>query len=160
MNATDSTISQIPHCTSPISHNAPFCNRNLHMCANFYCKMMNCVIFFGCIVGYVTVRRIYYHTVRSLLRFVEIWHWHIHFWLCFTVILGNIITLQWRHNGRDGVSNHQPRQCLLNRLFGRRSKKTSQRKCFHLMTSSWMTAEFVKQPWRIWINVSHEFGKK
>ena len=34
-------------------------------------------------------------------------------------------TLQWRHNGRDGVSNHQPHECLLNRLFGRRSKKTS-----------------------------------
>ena len=34
-------------------------------------------------------------------------------------------TLRWRHNGRDGVSNHQPHQCLLNRLFRRRSKKTS-----------------------------------
>ena len=33
-------------------------------------------------------------------------------------------SLQWRHNGLDGVSNHQPHQCLLNRLFGRRSKKT------------------------------------
>ena len=29
-------------------------------------------------------------------------------------------TLQWRHNGCDSVSNHQP---LLNRLFRRRSKK-------------------------------------
>ena len=26
-------------------------------------------------------------------------------------------TLQWRHNERDGVSNHQPQDCLLNRLF-------------------------------------------
>ena len=34
-------------------------------------------------------------------------------------------TLQWCHNGRDGVSNHQPHHCLLNRLFRRRSKKTS-----------------------------------
>ena len=50
--------------------------------------------------------------------------------------------LQWRHNGRDSVSNHQPHDCLLNRLFRRRSKKTSKlrvtgllrRKCFHLMT--------------------------
>ena len=33
--------------------------------------------------------------------------------------------LQWRHNGRDSVSNHQPHDCLLNRLFKRRSKKTS-----------------------------------
>ena len=34
-------------------------------------------------------------------------------------------TLQWRHNGRDGVSNRQPRDCLLKRLFRCRSKKTS-----------------------------------
>ena len=26
-------------------------------------------------------------------------------------------SLQWRHNARDGVSNHQPRDCLRNRLF-------------------------------------------
>ena len=34
-------------------------------------------------------------------------------------------SLRWRHNGRDDVSNHQPHDCLLNRLFRRRSKKTS-----------------------------------
>ena len=33
--------------------------------------------------------------------------------------------LRWRHNEHDSVSNHQPRDCLLNRLFRRRSKKTS-----------------------------------
>ena len=36
-----------------------------------------------------------------------------------------VISLRWRHNGRDSVSNHQPHDCLLNRLFRRRSKKTS-----------------------------------
>ena len=30
-------------------------------------------------------------------------------------------SLQWRHNGLDGVSNHQPHHCLLSRL----SKETS-----------------------------------
>ena len=35
------------------------------------------------------------------------------------------LPLQWRHNWHDSVSNHQPRDCLLNRLFRRRSKKTS-----------------------------------
>ena len=34
-------------------------------------------------------------------------------------------SLQWRHNGHDSVSNHQSHNCLLNRLFRRRSKKTS-----------------------------------
>ena len=33
--------------------------------------------------------------------------------------------LRWRHNGRHSVSNHQPHDCFLNRLFRRRSKKTS-----------------------------------
>ena len=34
-------------------------------------------------------------------------------------------TLHWRHNGHDDISNHQPHDCLLNRLLRRRSKKTS-----------------------------------
>ena len=36
-----------------------------------------------------------------------------------------VIPLIWRHNGRDGVSNHRRLNCLLSRLFRRRSKKTS-----------------------------------
>ena len=32
---------------------------------------------------------------------------------------------QWRHNDQYGVSNHQPYDCLLNRLMKRRSKKAS-----------------------------------
>ena len=38
---------------------------------------------------------------------------------------GFVSTLQWRHNEHDGVSNHQHHDCLLNRLFTRKSKKTS-----------------------------------
>ena len=34
-------------------------------------------------------------------------------------------SLPWRYNDRDSVSNHLPQDCLLNRLFRRRSKKTS-----------------------------------
>ena len=33
--------------------------------------------------------------------------------------------LLWRHNGRGSVSNHQHHDCLLKRLYRRRSKKTS-----------------------------------
>ena len=32
-------------------------------------------------------------------------------------------TLQWRHNERDGVSNHQPHDSLLNRLFNAQIKE-------------------------------------
>ena len=34
------------------------------------------------------------------------------------------MTLPWRHNEGEGVSNHQPHDCLLNRLFRQRRKKT------------------------------------
>ena len=37
----------------------------------------------------------------------------------------DVIPLQWRHNERDGVSNHQPRECLLNRLSKAQIKETS-----------------------------------
>ena len=37
----------------------------------------------------------------------------------------SVMPLQWRHNERDGVSNHQHHDYLLNCLFGHRSKKTS-----------------------------------
>ena len=37
--------------------------------------------------------------------------------------------LKWRHNERDGVSNHRRFDCLPNRLFRHRSKKTSK---FHV----------------------------
>ena len=32
-------------------------------------------------------------------------------------------SLQWRHNELDGVWNHKPHDCLLNRLFGCRLRK-------------------------------------
>ena len=31
--------------------------------------------------------------------------------------------LQWRHNGHDGVSNHQPHDCLLSRFLGADQRK-------------------------------------
>ena len=37
----------------------------------------------------------------------------------------DMVTPQLRHNGHDGVLNHQPHDCLLKRLFRHRSKTTS-----------------------------------
>ena len=54
--------------------------------------------------------------------------------------------LQWRHNDRDGVSNHQPPDCLLNRLFRRRSKKTAKLRVTGLCEgNSPVTGEFPAQ---------------
>ena len=54
--------------------------------------------------------------------------------------------LQWRHGGRDSVSNHQPRECLLSRLIRRRSKKTSKLRATGLCAgNSPETGEFPTQ---------------
>ena len=54
--------------------------------------------------------------------------------------------LQWRHNERDGVSTHQPHDCLLNRLFRCRSNKTSNLRVTGLCEgNSPLTGEFPTQ---------------
>ena len=54
--------------------------------------------------------------------------------------------LQWRHNEHDGLSNHLPHDCLLNRLFRRRSKKTSKLRVTGLCAgNSPVTGEFLAQ---------------
>ena len=52
------------------------------------------------------------------------WEWQV---VCFlsirrvgTITTINVNTLQWHHNGRDGVPNHRRLDCLLNRLFRHR----------------------------------------
>ena len=52
-------------------------------------------------------------------------------------------SLQWRHNERDGVSNHQFLDCLLYRLFRQRSEKTSKLRIIGLCEgNSLVTGEF------------------
>ena len=85
---------------------------------------------------------------------------------CMTTDMYIVFQLQLRHNERDGVSNHQPHYCLLNRIYKARIKEKNKaqrhwplcgefpgdgefpvtvnspnkgsitRKCYHLMTSS------------------------
>ena len=52
-------------------------------------------------------------------------------------------SLRWRNNERDGVPDHLPNECLLNRLFRRRSKKTSKLRVTGLCArNSLVTGEF------------------
>ena len=62
----------------------------------------------------VTIRRLVKCVVRTGQVILESWRRHD---------MGTLsaISLRWRHNGHDGVSNHQPHHCL----FGCTSKKTS-----------------------------------
>ena len=66
----------------------------------------------------------------------------IHYLTMVTVSDITAQTLQWRHNGRDGVSNNQPHDCLLNRLCRRRSKQTSKLR----VTGLWAGNALVKWP--------------
>ena len=54
-------------------------------------------------------------------------------------------TLQWCHNGHDGVLNHQPHHCLLNSLCRCRSKKTSKLRviglCGEVIVDWWFPAQ-------------------
>ena len=56
------------------------------------------------------------------------------------------LTLRWRHNRCDSVSNHQHRECLLRRLIRRTSKKTSKLRVTGLCAgNSAETGEFPAQ---------------
>ena len=55
--------------------------------------------------------------------------------------------LQWRHNGCGGVSNHQPHDYLLNRLFRNRWKKTSKLRA----TCSVMVLAFMESKVAYWL---------
>ena len=73
-----------------------------------------------------------WHRMASQAQFIDqrisaISQWHSTPFLPNEHAISNvsvICTLHWRHNEPDGVSNHQPRYCLLNCLFRCRTKKT------------------------------------
>ena len=66
-----------------------------------------------------------YHELyqKNWLRIQMMWYVKFTSLWCSRAWLKRQNSLQWRHNGRDSVSNHQPHDCLLNRLFRHRSKK-------------------------------------
>ena len=70
-------------------------------------------------------------------------HCTAHLWVTVTQ---NRNALRWRHNERDGISNHQPHHCLLNRLYWRISKKSSKLRVTGLCEgNSPVTGEFPAQ---------------
>ena len=48
----------------------------------------------------------------------------IHQGLVYGFVFRQFLTLQWRHNAHDGVSNNRRHDCLFNRLFRHKSRKT------------------------------------
>ena len=56
------------------------------------------------------------------------------------------LSLQWRHKEHDGVTNHQPHDCLLNRLFKAQIKEASKLRVTGLCAgNSPVTSEFPAQ---------------
>ena len=62
-------------------------------------------------------------------------------------------TLEWRHNERYGVSNHRRLDCLLSRLFRRRSKNTSKVRGLHkgqidnqINSVMWVLTNYIQRP--------------
>ena len=68
-----------------------------------------------------------------------------------TIVLCRLVSLitealHWRHNGHNGVSNHQSHDCLLNPLFRCRSQKTPKLRVTGLCeVNSPVTGEFPAQ---------------
>ena len=113
----------------------------------------------------------------------KLWNWNWKIWKCqnwncpIPASVATVLSLhpcvsncplRWRHNELDGVSDHQPHDCLLNRLFGRRSKRTSKLRVTGLCAgNSPGTGEFSAQMasnaenvsiwWRhhVWVNHGH-----
>ena len=87
--------------------------------------------------------------IQLLMRFTPDYIHYVNWSNIITLILGFryiVVPLQWRHNRHHVVSNHQPHHCLLKRLFGRRSKKTSKLRVTGLCEgNSPVTGEFPAQ---------------
>ena len=64
---------------------------------------------------------------------------------CMGVAAFKLHPLQWRHNEHDSVSNHHSHDCLLNRLFRRRSKTSKLRFTGLCVGNSPGTGEFPAQ---------------
>ena len=92
--------------------------------------------------NFYTGKTFYVETARAVSS-INAEHWHE----CYRdAVVLTTNTLQWRHNERDGVSNHRRPHCLLYYSFRRRSKKTSKFRFTGLCAgNSPVTGEFPAQ---------------
>ena len=116
MTDNSRSVTQIPQCTSLISHNAPFCNRNVHVCTLLLQNGVLCDI---CVMH----RRIFEMGLLVVTPFI-----------CCIMTYGDISSLHccWDMQAcymlqtcwitvtllkYHGVSNHWQINCLFNSLF-------------------------------------------
>ena len=90
----------------------------------FYCALISCYTTHSGHMIIPVSQLCYFHHDTLILS--PLWSRGEHgtcFWRMAQCTL--YVTSQWRHNEHDGVLNHLPHDCLLKRLFRRRSNKTS-----------------------------------
>ena len=116
------------------------CNNNyMGLVSNRTIKHMTCnkltMVYGHAVYGqWYKINEVYKKMIHYVISWMSLYHKH----LCYT--------LQWRHNDRDGISNHQPHDCLLNRIFRCTSKKISKLLVTGLCAgNSPMTSEFPAQ---------------
>ena len=82
------------------------------------CKNMNDI-------GIKIFNRLLRHIMKYVLSGIALQIMHLNQWRPGYNFMVTSSPLQSRHNERDGVSNHQPHDCLPKRLFRHKSKETS-----------------------------------
>ena len=95
------------------------------------------------------------------LQLTHLWHAYA-LWHHRSPMMTSHQSLDWHHNECNGISNHRHLDCLLNRLFKCRSKKTS--KLFVTGLCEEVTSEFPTQRASNTENVSiwwchHDWGR-
>ena len=104
-------------------HNPISCTY-IHICIHkwIYSYMCNCV---SARATFTQDR----HDIKLESLVCNDWLWNYVPWTAYRILLCCVslwlISLQWRHNEHDGLSNHQRVDSLLNRLFRPKSKKPS-----------------------------------
>ena len=137
---SDNTM--LPYDTTPLSNIEPWNNVDPSVTSCDFCRFLSLdrIIFVKMIhlksqINHIgTIARRYKHIPLSIQLLIG--HIACLFWKIKSMNVVNkcsgvwnvsrrpLLTLQWRHNWHDGVSNHPPHDCLLNRLLRCRSKKT------------------------------------
>ena len=104
-----------------------------------------------CHASFVTPLVEHHNCCSWIYQYRMVTTYHFMAWL----LIGWQHTLQLRHNDHNGISNHQPYSCLLNRLFRHRLKKTAKLHvtglCGEFTSDRWISctkAENVSIWWR------------
>ena len=99
------------------------------------------------LIGYLVGFRCFATEVLSMLLsfIIDFYYWVVRK-VCISTKQIHSPALQWRHNGCDSVSNHQPHDCLPKDVFRRKSKETSKLRVTGLCEgNSPVTGEFPAQ---------------